>query len=315
MVTLASQPVTRSRTSLFLSYRDSAARPTPSTPFTRYNYDDDDLGDEEAGLIGGNQLRTPAIPQRGGSDDSALPPRWVDEADQVDSLVRQVKPKSASPPSIFTTERPSTDPHASLAVAHLDKLHAKHLLPGFKDRSAEEREIQALATSITSVRPLPRPRTPRPQANRTLPAPAGLPLVPGPHPPHRRPVAAAARVAPSRCRSRRGQADRPPHGRQRPDGPRDKGAGPQHRLSQEPGRVPSPCVLPPSAAFLRAREVPLTVLSCAQSCAATSPRRSSCRTARRACTIRSSLSPRMNKPCVSPPTSRRTSALEAVLMS
>ncbi|GAA5843277.1 hypothetical protein JCM9279_002046 [Rhodotorula babjevae] len=129
MVTLASQPVTRSRTSLFLSYRDSAARPTPSTPFTRYTYDDDDLGDEEAGLIGGNQLRTPQISQRGGTtDDSALPPRWVDEADQVDSLVRQVKPK----------------------IAHLDKLHAKHLLPGFKDRSAEEREIQALATSITS---------------------------------------------------------------------------------------------------------------------------------------------------------------------
>ncbi|GAA5928421.1 hypothetical protein JCM3775_000607 [Rhodotorula graminis] len=127
MVTLASQPVTRSRTSLFLSYRDSAARPTPSTPFTRYTYDDDDLGDEEAGLIGGNQLRTPAIPQRAPHDD-ALPPRWVDEADQVDSLVRQVKPK----------------------IAHLDKLHAKHLLPGFKDRSAEEREIQALATSITS---------------------------------------------------------------------------------------------------------------------------------------------------------------------
>ncbi|GAA5917034.1 hypothetical protein JCM8208_000763 [Rhodotorula glutinis] len=128
MVALASQPVTRSRTSLFLSYRDSAARPTPSTPFTRYTYDDDDLGDEEAGLIGGNQLRTPQIPQRGGPDDSALPPRWVDEADQVDAIVRQVKPK----------------------IAHLDKLHAKHLLPGFKDRSAEEREIQALATSITS---------------------------------------------------------------------------------------------------------------------------------------------------------------------
>ncbi|TNY17507.1 t-SNARE, partial [Rhodotorula diobovata] len=133
------QPVTRSRTSLFLSYRDSASRPTPSTPFSRYSpYDDDDddnddnddgLAGEEAGLIGRNSLRTPAIPQRGPAGDAAaLPPRWVDEADHVDALVRAVKPK----------------------IAHLDKLHAKHLLPGFKDRSLEEREIQVLATSITS---------------------------------------------------------------------------------------------------------------------------------------------------------------------
>ena len=37
-------------------------------------------------------------------------------------------------------------------MTQLDKLHAKHLLPGFKDRSAEEREIDTLADSITSVR-------------------------------------------------------------------------------------------------------------------------------------------------------------------
>lgn len=43
------------------------------------------------------------------------------------------------------THRPSH------TVVQLDKLHAKHLLPGFKDRSAEEREIEALATSITTV--------------------------------------------------------------------------------------------------------------------------------------------------------------------
>lgn len=48
------------------------------------------------------------------------------------------------------------------AVLHLDKLHAKHLLPGFKDRTLEEREIEAVATDITRVRPplsaLPTPR-------------------------------------------------------------------------------------------------------------------------------------------------------------
>lgn len=36
-------------------------------------------------------------------------------------------------------------------VERLDKLHAKHVLPGFKDRSAEEREIDALARDITNV--------------------------------------------------------------------------------------------------------------------------------------------------------------------
>ncbi|KIO30749.1 hypothetical protein M407DRAFT_222991, partial [Tulasnella calospora MUT 4182] len=34
-------------------------------------------------------------------------------------------------------------------VAQLDKLHAKHVLPGFADRSAEEREIETLTTDIT----------------------------------------------------------------------------------------------------------------------------------------------------------------------
>ncbi|OJT12299.1 t-SNARE affecting a late Golgi compartment protein 2 [Trametes pubescens] len=34
-------------------------------------------------------------------------------------------------------------------VAVLDKLHAKHALPGFSDRSAEEREIEAATTEIT----------------------------------------------------------------------------------------------------------------------------------------------------------------------
>lgn len=36
-------------------------------------------------------------------------------------------------------------------VAALDKLHAKHVLPGFADRSAEEREIEAATTDITKV--------------------------------------------------------------------------------------------------------------------------------------------------------------------
>jgi hypothetical protein len=36
-------------------------------------------------------------------------------------------------------------------VVALEKLHAKHVLPGFTDRSAEEREIEAATTDITKV--------------------------------------------------------------------------------------------------------------------------------------------------------------------
>ncbi|BGO94435.1 hypothetical protein NBRC10512_003809 [Rhodotorula toruloides] len=142
------EPLTRSRTSLFLSYRDSSIRPpsTPATPYPRYYEDDYDLDDEEAGLLvpggsNGEQVRrgsaiglaatrraSGAVPTRRGSVGGQLPPKWVDVADKVDEVILQVKPK----------------------IAQLDKLHAKHLLPGFKDRTAEEREIEALATAITS---------------------------------------------------------------------------------------------------------------------------------------------------------------------
>ncbi|BGP26932.1 t-SNARE affecting a late Golgi compartment protein 2 [Rhodotorula toruloides] len=141
------EPLTRSRTSLFLSYRDSAVRPpsTPATPYPRYYEDDYDLDNEEAGLLvpggsSGEQIRRgsatviagarrasgAALARRGNA--AGLPPRWVDLADKVDELIVQIKPK----------------------IAQLDKLHAKHLLPGFKDRTAEEREVEALATAITS---------------------------------------------------------------------------------------------------------------------------------------------------------------------
>ena len=36
-------------------------------------------------------------------------------------------------------------------VTALDKLHAKHVLPGFTDRSAEEREIERQTIDITRV--------------------------------------------------------------------------------------------------------------------------------------------------------------------
>ena len=38
-------------------------------------------------------------------------------------------------------------------VTTLDKLHARHALPGFADRTAEEKEIEKLTTDVTKVRP------------------------------------------------------------------------------------------------------------------------------------------------------------------
>lgn len=58
----------------------------------------------------------------------------VDVSDEVEEILNRVKGK----------------------VAALDKLHAKHVLPGFNDRSAEEREIERATTEITRVSNEPR---------------------------------------------------------------------------------------------------------------------------------------------------------------
>ncbi|KAL0955920.1 hypothetical protein HGRIS_002111 [Hohenbuehelia grisea] len=110
------EPTTRSRTLLFLSYRDSQAR---SSRFTRHRtdaYADDDVPDDEhEGLI--------AHP----AQDLALPPKWVDITEQVEDILAGTQAK----------------------ISSLEKLHAKHVLPGFTDRSFEEQEIEAATTDIT----------------------------------------------------------------------------------------------------------------------------------------------------------------------
>ncbi|GAA5822457.1 hypothetical protein JCM5353_000514 [Sporobolomyces roseus] len=136
---------TRSRTNLFLSYRDSCIRDTtPTTPFLSssssssnpYALDQDQA--ENAALLDnseddwsrrGSTWSTVSSSSKGKArQNDVLPPQWLDYADKVDEIVQRVKPK----------------------ITQLDKLHSKHLLPGFKDRSAEEREIENLATSITT---------------------------------------------------------------------------------------------------------------------------------------------------------------------
>ncbi|KAH9831259.1 t-SNARE [Rhodofomes roseus] len=117
----SSSPSTRSRTLLFISYRDSRAS---SSRFRRSrvvsNYDDAlNDGDEQEHLID-HEPGHVAI-------DAPLPPRWVDVADQVEEILVGTQAK----------------------ITVLDKLHAKHVLPGFSDRSAEEREIEAATNDIT----------------------------------------------------------------------------------------------------------------------------------------------------------------------
>jgi syntaxin 16 len=56
-----------------------------------------------------------------------LPPKWVDLSEQVEEILGGTQAK----------------------IITLEKLHAKHVLPGFADRTAEEREIEAATTEIT----------------------------------------------------------------------------------------------------------------------------------------------------------------------
>ncbi|KXN90592.1 t-SNARE affecting a late Golgi compartment protein 2 [Leucoagaricus sp. SymC.cos] len=113
------QPTTRSRTGLFLSYRDSR---TTSTRFSRTKisrYAESDTGDDEQERLIGMSSHVAL--------DVELPPKWVDDAESVQETLGETERK----------------------IATLDKLHAKHVLPGFSDRSHEEREIETLTSDIT----------------------------------------------------------------------------------------------------------------------------------------------------------------------
>ena len=57
-----------------------------------------------------------------------LPPRWADVGDEVAELLQGIARKSAV----------------------LDKLHNKHVLPGFDDSRHEEGEIERLTSAITA---------------------------------------------------------------------------------------------------------------------------------------------------------------------
>ncbi|PWN51906.1 t-SNARE [Violaceomyces palustris] len=150
--------VTRSRTLLFLSYRDSVPRSSSKRATATFPsfYSDLDQNQQDAAFYHDERedhrrpLLSPSTTPRHTSIEippptdhplssspssanapshfSDLPPRWMDTSDQVDSILNSLKAK----------------------MQRLEKLHQKHLRPGFTDRSQEERSIEQLSLEITS---------------------------------------------------------------------------------------------------------------------------------------------------------------------
>ena len=108
---------TRNRTNLFLSYRQSYAH-HPTQSYSQYNAP---LTEELDTLISN---RADTIIEM-----DILPPSWTDATAQIDDILSEIGKMST----------------------RLDKLHARHLLPGFDDQSQEEGEIEHLTSEIQHV--------------------------------------------------------------------------------------------------------------------------------------------------------------------
>ncbi|EEH38523.1 hypothetical protein PAAG_08250 [Paracoccidioides lutzii Pb01] len=121
----------RDRTNLYISYRQSFAHHPSKKPLYlgawNNHADSSSISEERRGLMSG-----------GGFEDDGdaiiemdlLPPRWVDIQDEVTEILAGIAQKSA----------------------RLDKLHQKHVLPGFGDEDARKEEegvIEQLTQDIT----------------------------------------------------------------------------------------------------------------------------------------------------------------------
>ena len=110
----------RDRTNLYISYRQSYAHHPTQSYSSAYATSTEELD---------------TLISRGGSGADAviemdiLPPAWADVTTQVDEILQTIVKMSAK----------------------LDKLHARHVLPGFDDKSEEEGEIERLTNQITKV--------------------------------------------------------------------------------------------------------------------------------------------------------------------
>lgn len=123
----ASLGVTRSRTLLFLSIRDSLA-PGYVADAPLLSDDKPPLSDSHVYFDSAGELRPHGDSVALNLGTSGLPPRWVDVSEEVDALLQGMAPK----------------------LAELDRLHAKHLLPSFVDKSDQERQIESLTSEITA---------------------------------------------------------------------------------------------------------------------------------------------------------------------
>lgn len=215
----------RDRTLLFLSFRESVLRPPPanSTSYPPSSsrkgkgraYDDDE--EESTSLIRGMEE---TIVDFDGVRSQA-PPRWLALAQNVEQIIAKLPPKSELSSLRFEGESLIS----SSAVSQLDKLHSKHLLPAFTDRTAEEREIHLLTTQITTVNYflLSLRHNSHPHSL------AGLSTDPTTHSPNSRHVQGVAIVIES-IRSEEVGFD---YGRECADGSRYEGAGSQHGIPEE----------------------------------------------------------------------------------
>ncbi|KAK5098519.1 t-SNARE affecting a late Golgi compartment protein 2 [Exophiala xenobiotica] len=119
----------RDRTNLYLSFRQSYTH----QPSKRRRY-----GDSSNGFAAPESEETRGLMSRGAFEDDGdaviemdlLPPRWMDVRDEVSDILKDI----------------------TLKAAKLDKLHSKHVLPGFDDedvKAREEMEIEGLTQEIT----------------------------------------------------------------------------------------------------------------------------------------------------------------------
>lgn len=127
----------RDRTNLYISYRQSYAHhPTKRTKYRAPG--GSAFGDTYASASGSDDTR--GLLSAGAFEDDGdaviemdlLPPRWADISDEITELLADIARRSQT----------------------LERLHQKHVLPGFDDedaKKAEEREIENLTQHITKA--------------------------------------------------------------------------------------------------------------------------------------------------------------------
>ncbi|RKK95093.1 hypothetical protein BFJ68_g14929, partial [Fusarium oxysporum] len=127
----------RDRTNLYISYRQSYAHhPTQRRPYGPGALASGPLADTYTSSYANDDRR--GLLSAGAFEDDGdaviemdlLPPRWADVSDEITDLLANIATKGQS----------------------LEKLHQKHVLPGFNDedaKRAEEAQIEKLTQEIT----------------------------------------------------------------------------------------------------------------------------------------------------------------------